>query len=103
MAKEEKKSRKYNARTPKEIAMAKADKSVRDMDRAVKQIQDLRTRINALPSGEFSEMALAYNGYLETLPDLSALAFVQTEKPDEPEIKVSESKSFLDFTKSESE
>ena len=97
------KKREYVKRTPREIAMAKANKCVEMMDKTINAIGDLRIRINELPSEDFSDMAKGFNKFIDSIPDFSTRVFVETEKPPTPEQLQAERKSFTDYMISDSE
>lgn len=98
MGKEKKtESRKYNARTPKEIALQKANKCVENMTKAIDQLGDLRVRINSLPGEDFPAMAKSFNGFIDSLPDFTSQRFAETERPPTPEQVEADKKSFEDY------
>jgi len=85
-------------RTAREIAIEKAEKLVKDSQSVLKQAKAMRMRINDLPVGDFSEIAIGFNNLIaESVTELSTLPFQVTSKPEEPEITETESVGFAHF------
>ena len=101
MPKDDKKSEtraKKSSRTPQELAEANANRVVKQLDSALNNLSALRSRINALPGGDFSPFAKGFNAVVTDAQNrINPLPFEVTDKPEDVEVTKEDAKSFSDF------